>query len=59
MKLTEFARMADPIKHYLIDKVGMDELSAGMMAGSIVEAQRETFEALIAERLRAELGAGK
>ncbi len=39
----QFARLCNPVKHYLTDKIGMDELNAGLMAANIVEVQQETI----------------
>lgn len=47
----QFARLANPAKHYLIDNVGMDELNAGLMAANIVEAQSNTVLALISDQV--------
>lgn len=43
----QFAMLCNPVKHYLMDKIGMDELNAGLMAANIVAAQQETLLRLL------------
>lgn len=47
MTREHFARLANPVKHYFTDKIGMDELNAGIMAANIIEAQSEIFEQIL------------
>jgi len=43
----KFALLANQVKEYLTDCLGMNKLEAGLMAVDIVEAQRRTFEKIM------------
>jgi hypothetical protein len=51
-----FAKLASPIKHYLTDSIGMDELNAGLLAANIVQAQTTIILSIIKqEKLEARI----
>jgi hypothetical protein len=54
-----FAKLANPVKHYLTDKIGIDELSAGLMAANVADAQTAAVKDIIAQQVQKALASLK